>query len=182
MAKTFSVRLVRPVFQSVTLVVDARNKNEAVDKALGELDAIAAESWRTPPFDAEAYDVHVQSVLDHQRVHESSADPRRRIARFGDQTGRDEQVKYLLLAADAKENVAKLLLQPWFAELPGPAQADLCEAWARSIEYIMENDGLDRDEADSPAAPGGNVVPFPSARVEAEDAWESDVSPLPSSG
>lgn len=80
--KVFTVRLARPVFQTSVIEVTAWNRAGAIRKALAQGATIAENDWSTPRFDGHHYGVHVEDIIDNQKIHDSSAKPQRKIREF----------------------------------------------------------------------------------------------------
>jgi hypothetical protein len=135
-SNTYKVRIVRPVFQSVIVEVEADNEEEAVSTALGQADTIAEEGW-IGTFDSEKYFYDAQCLEedfdeDHLEVDEDAEhfiDP-------------DEYVRYLLLKANIYSGDGEVLYQPWLEEEDVDDQmlADLCEDWSGQLEGMQKGD------------------------------------------
>lgn len=173
MRRTYTVRLARPVFEMVNIEVEAMSKGGAVRKALHRASKLGESDWCENEHSRNDYQHHVEGVLDHQSVYETSANPKREILEFRSGTGASQEMRYLLLAADTKAHAGRVLMQPWFQEAISDLQLELCCDWIEPISFIIENDGLEgedehslttRDDQDE-----GNVIVFPLDPLE-EDA------------
>lgn len=172
MTKVYTVRLVRPVFQSVTIEVQALNRNSAMSKAQRRAKALPESDWTDRKLEDTDHTMHVESVLDHQKVYETSANPHQKIREFRLGVGDSDTIKYLILSADLSARVGRVLPQPWFTCVDQMLQADLCSDWIEPISFILENDGLGGEGA--PAALGletcrnDNVIDFPISDLDQE--------------
>lgn len=166
MSRIYTVRLVRPVFQQITVEVQAWSRNSAEQKALRQTKTFSESDWETQEFDDSEYSAHVHSSIDHQAIYERSTNPHREIREFRSGRGKAGKIRYLLLAADDETRTGHLLLQPWFAHSNEHLQADYCSDWSEPISFIVENDGM--KNGDSGVSPhgkkydGDNIVDFPS--------------------
>lgn len=128
--------------------------------------------WSAREFDSEGYAVHVEAVLDHQEVHETSANPHRVVREFRAGAGEAGKTRYLILVAELNERVGRFLTQPWFGAADRLLQADLCSDWVEPIGFIIENDGLDGEAVrfapvtESPD--NDNVIEFPLHPLDEE--------------
>ncbi len=172
MSRIYTVRLVRPVFQQVTVEVQAWSQSSAVQKAIKQTRVLRQSDWNTPDFDDGEYEVHVQSIIDNQHIYENSADPHREIKQFRSNKGDPGNIRYLLLAADLETGAGELLIQPWFTNCSHLLQADLCTDWSEPVKFIVENDGLEKNGLTVSAANekpySDNVVEFPAGSLDEE--------------
>ena len=166
------MRLVRPVFQTVTLEIGAFSQNSAMQKALRRAGNMSESDWIAPRTQNDDYAIHVEAVLDHQKVYETSANPHRQIKEFRSGGGESYTTKYMILAADMKAWVGRILQQPWFIKTDQESQADLCSDWVEPINFILENDGLGGDGAQSAVGwethRNDNVIDFPVSDLDQE--------------
>ena len=166
MSDIYTVRLVRPVFQSVSIEVQALNRNSAMQKALRRATVLPESDWIDRQFEDCDNMVHVEAVLDNQKVYETSANPHQEISEFRSVDGNSDNFKYLILAADLSTRVGRVLPQPWFTSADQMLQADLCSDWVEPFSFILENDGLDGDITQMAVGwemPGNdNVIEFPT--------------------
>lgn len=163
MKRVYTIRLVRPVFETAVIEVEAFSENVAIEKALEHAETLELDAWRTQEFDDVAYGPHVESVIENQQIYENSLNPHRELQEFrADKAGVPAR-KYLLLSAVAASGVGELHLEPWFARLDGRKQADLCADWFEPLALVVENDGLTEDveETAEEAIGDENVVAFP---------------------
>lgn len=171
MSKVYTVRLVRPVFQSVAIEVQAMSINSAMQKALRRAAALPASGWTDQEFEDGVHSVHVELVLDNQKVHETSSNPHREIKDFRSGDGNSNQFRYLILAADLSARVGRVLPEPWFSRVDQMLQADLCSDWVEPISFILENDGLGDDAQtaiDWETPRNDNVIEFPISDLDQE--------------
>ncbi|MEM7620911.1 MAG: hypothetical protein AAF228_10710 [Pseudomonadota bacterium] len=162
MGKRYSCRIVRPVLQSVIIEVEAETSQHAVNKAISEVSNCDNSAWKNVPFDHESYEPHVQEILDHDIIESKCTGPDTQTDALRSSHANTD-VRYLLLAARTDMRDACALLQPWFKKLDPILQADFCEEWGKTINYICENDGLDRADGkglQSTALHYDNVIPF----------------------
>jgi hypothetical protein len=168
------VRLVRPVFQSVTIEVQALNRNSAMSKALRRAAALPGTDWTDRKLEDSDYTVGVESVLDHQMIYDTSADPNQQIREFRLGEESSGTIKYLILAADLNARAGRVLSQPWFTGADQQLQADLCSDWVEPISFILENDGLDGDGLHAAlgweTSSNDNVIDFPISDFDQEQA------------
>lgn len=165
MKRVFTIRLVRPVFETAVVEVEAFSESVAIETALDHAETLKREAWRTQEFDDAAYGPHVESVIENQEVYETSVDPHRELREFRAGSAGTPARKYMLLSVDADSGVGELHPEPWFARLDGRKQADLCADWLEPLALVVESDGLsepveDEDTSDE-VIEDGNVVAFP---------------------
>ena len=168
MTKVYTVRVVRPVFQSVAIEVQALNHNSAMSKALRRAAALPQPEWTDRKFEDGEIAMHVETVLDHQRVHDTSANPHRDIEEFRSGDGGSGPFRYLILLADLGARVGRVLSQPWFTRADPMLQADLCSDWVEPIGFILENDGLGEGAhaaIGTEACGNDNVIEFPASHL-----------------
>jgi len=166
MSRTYTVRVVRPVFQAITIEIDAWSQQSAVRKAMRRAQNAPDTDWDSSSAGSDDYNMHVEAVLDHQEVYETSPNPRRQIQAFRAASGAFDNTRYLLLGANMEAQAGRLLLQPWFNEADPVAQAELCADWAGPLEFIVENDGIDGERATGPQdefSEADNIIEFPIA-------------------
>ena len=147
MTKIYTVRLVRPVVKSVAIEVEAWSRSSAIRKAQLRATDLPDSDWTDQELDDDACAPHVGAIVDNQKIYETSANPHKELAEFRSGSGRSGSIRYLTLAADLKRGVGKVILQPWFTVVEQGLQADLCSDWVELLEFIIENDGLEEDEA-----------------------------------
>lgn len=159
------MRVVRPVFQTALIEVQAWSQNSAVRKALRTASRLSDSEWSTSAAGSGDYAAHVEAVIDNQEIYESSPNPHREIREFRAGIGKHSAVKYLVLAADTDTGVGRVLPQPWFVGCDPALQADLCSDWQEPISFVVENDGLDgeqvRTAANNDLQRHDNVIDFP---------------------
>jgi hypothetical protein len=109
---TFKIRIVRPVFQSVIVEVEADSEEEAVAAALGQADTVSEEEW-AGAFEPEDYFYDAHCIKE---VHPS------------------EYRKYLPLRASTFSGEGEVLYQPWLEEVDDLMLADLCMDWSGQLE------------------------------------------------
>lgn len=172
MTKVYTVRLVRPVIQTVAIEVQAWSRSGATQKALRHAKRLSDSDWTTRDGGDGAYTAHVEAVLDNQEIYETSLNPHREIREFRAGRGSSDSVRYLVLAADLKARTGQILPQPWFTDADPMLQADLCSDWLEPISFIVENDGLDGDSAPNvlrcDAHDNDNVIEFPVSELDEE--------------
>gem|GEM_PF-6203806 len=161
MGRIFTVRLVRPVFETLVIEVEAWGRKSARQKALDRTDKLPASDWAAVTFDDREYRPHVASIIDNQEVHETAPAPHEQFRehRMVDQMPRN--IRYMILAADLKNREGHWLPQPWFDNAEPLTQADLCSGWIEPFSFIIENDGLGEDQVQSPSGCQTNVIDFP---------------------
>lgn len=171
MSKVYTVRLVRPVFQSVEIEVQAMSTNSAMQKAQRQAAALPASGWSEQEFEDGLHSVHVESVLENQKVEETSSNPDRDIKDFRSGDRNSNQYGYLILAADLSARVGRVLPQPWFSCIDHVLQAELCSDWVEPISFILENDGLSEDAQIAigwKTSTKDNVIDFPISELDQE--------------
>ena len=168
MGKTFTVRLVRPVFETVVVEVEAWSHKDARRKALDSADKLPVEDWAAVTFDEREYSPHVASIIDNQEIYETSLNPHAKIraSRLADQV--PETIKYMILAADLESGEGHCLPQPWFEYAETSLQADLCSGWIDPLNFIVENDGLGEVEVQPRSERQSNVIDFPVSYINDE--------------
>lgn len=172
MSKVYTVCLVRPVFEAVTIEVEASDRSSAMNKALKRAATLPGSDWSERKADEGDHAMHVESILDHQKIYDSSTSPQSHIKEYQLNNGDSEKYRYMILSADLNTRVGRVLPQPWFTGADQMLQADLCSDWVEPIKFIMENDGLGSDG--SLAAMGwepgenDNVIKFPVCDLDQE--------------
>lgn len=162
MSKVYTIRLVRPVFQSTVIEVEALSRKSAQQKALRRAKTLNDSDWSAPMFDQDRYEPHVEMIVDNQEVYETSPTPHQAIRAF--RSGDNGHVAYLILEANLNDAVGRLLPQPWFRDLSPVLQADVCSDWVDAMAFIVENDGLDEDASWPGCDDDGqdaNIIAFP---------------------
>lgn len=133
---TYKVRIVRPVFQSVIVEVEAGSEEQAVAAALGQADTIPEEEW-AGTFEPENYFYDAQCLEEDY----DEEDP----AFVEDEDGvldenldnwcnPDEYCRYLLLKANIFSGDGEVVYQPWLEEVDDLMLADLCNDWSGQLE------------------------------------------------
>jgi hypothetical protein len=122
--KKYRVRLVRPVFQSAIVEVDATSEDDAIFEAIIQADSVPEQAW-DGTFDPDSYfyDVHyVQEVTetDDEYLNCEIEDDR----------------KYLLLRGDIDSATGALPFQPWMTEVSELVVADLCTDWSDELATL----------------------------------------------
>ncbi len=126
-ANRFYVRLMRPVFQTAVLAIEANTEEDAALIALHRAPRIDERSW-TGRFDRRYYTYDVQTLVGDDIEGKASK---------GD-LGPNSDFRYLLLKADLYVGEGKLLVQPWFAKQGDLMIADLARDWCRDLTVIGE--------------------------------------------
>ena len=130
----YNVRIVRPVFQSVIVEVEAESEEEAVATALGQADTIPEEEW-TGAFEPENYFYDAQGIEvilandDDNRESDGDEDECE-----DDLLATNEYRRYLMLKANTYLGEGEVLYQPWLEEVDDLMLADLCMDWTDQIE------------------------------------------------
>ena len=172
MNRVYTVRLVRPVFQSVAIEVQAMSSKSAMNKALRRATVLPESDWSDQKFEDSDHTMHVETVLDHQNIYETSANPHREIGDFRSGNRNSKPFRYLILEADLSARVGRVLPQPWFTCADQMLQADLCSDWVELISFILENDGLESDGAQTAVGweswRNDNVIDFPNCGPDQE--------------
>jgi hypothetical protein len=122
--KKYRVRLVRPVFQSAIVEVDATSEDDAIFEAIIQADSVPEQAW-DGTFDSDSYfyDVHyVQEVTETDDVYLN--------------TEIDDDRKYLLLRGDIDSGTGALPFQPWMTEISELVVADLCTDWSDELATL----------------------------------------------
>ncbi len=168
MGKTFTVRLVRPVFETVVVEVEAWSRKGARRKALDCADKLPAKDWAAVTFDEGEYSPHVASIVDNQEIYETSLNPHAEIRKSRLADRMPETLRYMILAADLESGEGHCLPQPWFEYAETSLQADLCSGWIDPLSFIIENDGLGEAEVQSRSERHSNVIDFPVGYLNEE--------------
>lgn len=174
MTKVFTLRVVRPVFQTAVIEVQAWSQNSAVRKALRNASKLSDAEWSNGATLSGDYAAHVEAVIDNQEIYETCPNPHREIREFRAGIGKHATVKYLVLAADMDTGVGRVMPQPWFIGCDPTLQADFCSDWHEPISFVVENDGLDGEQGRAVGAPElqrqDNVIDFPIDEFDEEVA------------
>lgn len=171
MRRTFTVRLVRPVFETIALEVEAWSKGSAIRKAIHRAQNAADSDWGISDVQGDDYSLHVEAVIDHNHVYEASPNPRREISAFKSMADDRHRPRYILLAAEAGAAMGHVLTQPWFNRSESELQTDLCSDWIEALDFIIENDGLEQDGIAAQHEDlhlHDNVIEFPPDPVDEE--------------
>ena len=163
--KRYRVRLVRPVFETTIIEVEATSEDEAILEAIYQADTVPQPLWEGK-FEPESYFYDVHSVED-------LSDPGQGDCYEVDEDDR----KYLLLRGDLDSGTGAVPFQPWLTEVSDLMVADLCSGWSMELE-ILEQAGVESYYASldrQVRAKNGvlaKVIPFrrPQATREEEDA------------
>ncbi|MDA7946714.1 MAG: hypothetical protein MPJ78_04485 [Hyphomicrobiaceae bacterium] len=163
--RVYTVRLVRPVLQSATLVVEAPNADSALQKALRQSATLTETDWSAQASSNSAYGVHAEAVVDIRDVGEGVDDPDHKPREFRDREDENEAVRYLLLSVDTQSRKCNIVAQPWFLAMNAQTQAELSSAWMQLLNFVIENEGIDAKgwRAKGREVDDDNVIVFPSA-------------------
>ena len=130
----FTVRIVRPVFESVVVEVEADCEEDAIAAALGQADTISDEEW-SGVFEPESYFYDAQCVdIIHGCGGEEQISAEDGSDCEGDPLATNEYRRYLLLKANTFTGEGEVLYQPWLEEVDDLMLADLCMDWSGQIE------------------------------------------------
>lgn len=168
MVRTFTVKLVRPVLETLVIEVEAWSGNSARQKALDIANERPATDWSVATSDAQDYRPHVASTIDNQDVYETSSNPHEELRTFRSADRMPEGIKYMILAADLENGEGHWLPQPWFENAEPALQVDLCSDLIDALSFIVENDGLDDGEAPATSGCRNNVIDFPAGHLNEE--------------
>lgn len=164
----FLVKLMRPIFQTTVVSVDAQNEQQAIIRALDGASRLRGRDWKGA-FDSSKYTYDVQIVLDADDVmarRDPVWEPGTPADRIVADLEKMEEFEYLLLKGDVEAGQGDLVMQPWLDEKSFLMLADLAGDWKVDIE-IIEDEGLEGYRGHLRRnAPGiaveyeGNVIPF----------------------
>jgi hypothetical protein len=164
--RQFTVVLMRPIFQTTEVFVDADSPKEAAEIAF-DLAAQLPESDWSGKFNRARY------LYDIQGVVELNDDNEGEIVKIGEHT------RYLLLRADLELADAEALIQPWLVKQYPLLITDLSQDWSTTLELLFES-GIDalneatREEygPDNIVERGGLVLSFPVEGSEGDEEEE----------
>ena len=130
----FTVRIVRPVFESVVVEVEAECEEDAIAAALGQADTILDEEW-TGVFEPENYFYDAQCIdIIHGCDGEEQISAGDEFECEDDPLATNEYRRYLLLKANTFSGDGEVLYQPWLEDVDDLMLADLCMDWSAQIE------------------------------------------------
>ena len=75
----YSLRLMRPVFQTSVVEVQSYDPFQAILAALEKANHINNNDWQTLSFNSRDYSTHVHSMIDHQNIYETTELPHKEI-------------------------------------------------------------------------------------------------------
>ena len=132
----FFVRLMRPIFQSVVVLVKARSDNDAARKARRLAPGLKPEEWKGE-YDAISYAYDVQEVLNVDRIKQSSelSETTKELEKY---LWERDDFRYLLLKADVTSGQGDVLIEPWLKRKSAVMRMDLVGDWAAGVEVLEE--------------------------------------------
>lgn len=155
--RSFYVRLMRPVFQTAILAINASTEQQAASIALRRASGIDEKDW-IGRFDRRFYAYDVQTLVG-DGLGVESVEKR--------DLGPSSEFQYLLLKANLYYGEGQLLVQPWLRRQGNLMISDLSHDWLHDISVVYE-DGVAayhkylREMAGrrSVVDHKGNVIPF----------------------
>ena len=130
----FTVRIVRPVFESVVVEVEADCEEEAIASALGQADSIPDEDW-SGVFESENYFYDAQCIdIIHGCDGKEQRSAEDESENEYDPLAPNEYRRYLLLKANTFTGEGEVLYQPWLEEVDDLMLADVCMDWANQLD------------------------------------------------
>jgi len=127
----YVVRVMRPIFQTVDVVVEAYDEDEAMETVLKQAHTIEKKYWKGD-FKRREYS------YDVQQVRELNDDTNDEDCEFFDSV--TDETKYLILKADTDSGEGKVLYEPWMKKESDLMIADLCMDWSEELENTREEE------------------------------------------
>ena len=164
--RRFVIKVMRPIFQTAVITVDAVNEERAVRLAFGKAARLKEEEW-VGSFDACKYRYDLQHILDATEFSaeaEASETSVSAAALAKDLRGM-RITEYILLKADIEGGQGEAVNQPWLDEKSYVFLADVASDWLVDIE-ALEEEGLDGYLRRGRRS---NVIPFRRQPRESDD-------------
>ena len=124
--RKFRVRLVRPVFQTALVEVEATDEDDAIFEALVRAEAVPEQAWQGR-FDPDSYYYDVHYVEEEPETDDEYPE-----------AGTEEDRKYLLLRGDIDTGTGAMPFQPWLTEVSDLMVADLCLDWSAALATLEQ--------------------------------------------
>ena len=153
----FAIKLMRPIFQTTVIAVNAASEERAVRLAIRKAARLKEEEW-VGSFDSSKYRYDLQHVVGaaefsaEAKAGETSVSA----ADLAKDLREMHVTEYLLLKADIEGGQGEALNQPWLDEKSYVFLADVAGDWLADIE-ALEEEGL---EGYLRRGRRSNVIPF----------------------
>ena len=108
----FAIKLMRPIFQTAVITVDAASEEHAVRLAFRKASRLKEEEW-VGSFDARKYRYDLQNVLDATEFSDEATETSVTAADFAKDLCEMHITEYLLLKADIEGGQGEAVNQPW---------------------------------------------------------------------
>ena len=160
----FAIKLMRPIFQTAVITVNAVSEERAVRLAFRKAARLKEEEW-VGSFDARKYRYDLQNVLDATEFSDEATETSVTAADLAKDLCEMHITEYLLLKADIEGGQGEALNQPWLDEKSYVFLADVAGDWLADIEALEEEgrEGYLRRGRRS------NVIPFRRPPREGDD-------------
>jgi hypothetical protein len=139
---TFAIKLMRPIFQTAVVLVEAANETQAIARAFRMARGLPEDEWEGR-FDPRIYAIALQHVVNatdaiEERGLPQSVDSEVSLAA---ELASSDDIRYLLLKADADSGEGATLAQPWLRRCSDFLLADFARDWREQLEPV-ERQGI----------------------------------------
>ena len=133
--KKYRVRLVRPVFQTAVVEVEANCEDDAIFGAILQADTVPEQAW-SGKFDPESYYYDAYYIEEISETEDDYICGGTGDDYIPDVT--EEDRKYLLLRGDIDSGTGAVPFQPWMTDISDLMVADLCQDWCADLADLEE--------------------------------------------
>jgi hypothetical protein len=166
-ADTFVVKLMRPIFQTAVVLIEASDEAQAVKRAFRMARRLPEDDWEGD-FDRRNYTVDLQHVLNATKAIEErglspSVDSEVSLAA---ELAASDDVQYVVLKADVDSGEGETHAQPWLRRCSDFLLADFARDWREQLDPV-ERQGIEGYRGmwgagwrPNPSERRENVVPF----------------------
>jgi hypothetical protein len=132
--RPFLIALMRPVFQTAVVMVEASSKDHAISRALHRAPTMSDGRWKGR-YDDRHYRYHILDVVDVELERKMQSEELRGTPIEAD----TRDLRYMLLLGDVDTGEGGVLLEPWLGEQNGLMVLDLTRDWGDDIENIHDS-------------------------------------------
>lgn len=178
---TFAIKLMRPIFQTAVVLVEATDEAQAVKRAFRTARGLSEDDWEGG-FERRNYVIALQNVLNatdaiEERGLSPSVDSEVSLAA---ELASWDDIRYVILKADIDAGEGETHAHPWLRRCSDVMLADLAMDWREQLEPV-ERQGIDgyrglwgTGRQREPSERRENVVPF---RKPGEEDGDSEDEP-----
>jgi hypothetical protein len=172
----FLVKLMRPIFQTAVVSVQAETEAEAVTAARVHAMRLREKAW-LGAFDGISYAYDVQVVLNTDELREAHPEAEQTDELLVARLMSPQDFHYVLAKADIEAGEGGVLRQPWLRRISALMLADLAGDWLADL-HVIEEEGLEkgyrrRGRRNEPAITSkdtGKIIPFRLPEDEDDDS------------